>query len=63
MFVSDRAFEGLRSFAETYGVSVTATIDAIGIGMAELGRMPPQRDVVREARRIDADRRDRRPRS
>lgn len=56
VFVSEESFEAWRRFADEHGVSVTALIEAIG-------RTLPDKpsgflaEAVREARRVDSERR------
>lgn len=62
--VSDEARDGWRLFAQVHGVSVTGLLEALGLRLAFLDRpekgLPVLwREVLAEARAIDAERRSR----
>lgn len=55
--LTDKARAGWDKAAVDEGATVTALLEAIGLGLAERERLP--RHVVRTARKIDKDRRSR----
>lgn len=64
--VSLDAYDAWREFCEVHGVSLTAVLEAIAFEMQELlhekEMEPVEAAIVDHARRIDAQRRARRPR-
>jgi hypothetical protein len=57
--ISDRAYDNWQTFITDQGISVAAALEAIGRRLPE-GRLELD-EIVAAARRIDADRRRRRP--
>jgi hypothetical protein len=59
VFLSDESFDAWRDFCDQHGVSVTAMIEAMGLALKQLPERPSGvvADVVKEARRIDGQRR------
>lgn len=64
--VSIDAYDAWREFCEVHGVSLTAVLEAIAFEMRQLLQKkemePVEAAIVEHARRIDAQRRARRPR-
>ena len=64
--VSVDAYDAWREFCETHGVSLTGVLEAIAFEMRQLLQEkemdPVEAAIVEHARRIDAQRRARRPR-
>jgi hypothetical protein len=60
VFVSEDAHDGLRLFAQAHGVTVAGFLEALGVALHDVDKPPPLlRDVLAEARIIDAERRER----
>lgn len=63
--VSVEAYDTWREFCDTYGVSLTALLEAIAFEMTQLlqdkSMEPVETAIVEHARRIDGERRSRRP--
>lgn len=59
VFLSDESFDAWRTFCGAHGVSVTAMIEAMGLALKELPERPSGvvADVIKNARRIDVERR------
>lgn len=59
VFLTEESFHEWRAFCDEHGVSVTALIEAIGRALPELPARPSGfiADAIREARRVDSQRR------
>jgi hypothetical protein len=56
-YLSDDAHEAWHEFAAAQGVSVSGVIEALGAEFATGGRSIPLRQIVADARKVDATRR------
>jgi hypothetical protein len=58
VWLTEESFDAWRTFCEEQGVSVTAMLEAMGLALAKVQRPSGVvADVVKEARRLDGERR------